>query len=398
MDKNLILSEIKIDKSSPEPIHLQLYKSLKSTIIKHRLEAGFNLPSELKIATVFELNRNTVRRACKTLEENGIALRRSKSCGLCVSRKAKKFYCPSHPAIGIILGCSFSDFVSVGNKNSMKYLSGVIDRASQLNHSTMIINLPPLNTSRQKVIEWRDDLVSRLVGIIYFGDRGVKGDFAFEALAGYKQLPQVFITGYSTQFKNISRVIADSRSGGIAAAEYLRESGHQRVGMIIPEMKQSHFDFTYTAFSRHKIMKDCFMQCGLELRDEWIAHGFSDATGLERQLDHILTLAEAPTAFWCYNDFTALHAIEYFKARNIRVPEDISLVGYDDIDEAASCSPSLSTIRHGNYSMGRGAVELLVDLFDNGEVGESREIKFPTSFSCRQSIGKVKQKISESGK
>lgn len=394
-DKNLILSEITIDKNSPEPFHLQLFKTLKRIIIKHRLEAGYALPSERQLSNEFELNRNTVHRAYKTLQDEGFASNRSGSRGLFISPDAKNLYQPSFPCIGILLTCSFSDFISRGNKLGMNYLSGVVDRANELNHSTMIVNLPHLATDKEKILEWRNDLISRLCGIIYFGDRGIKDDFAFESLVTYKNLPQVFVSADSVH-NNVSSVVADVRSGGMAAAELLRENGHRKVGMILPVLGiEQNWGFLNASVARQHVMKKCFESCGIQVKSEWIARECNDLAAITQQLDIILGSKDAPTAFWCQNDFTALCALDYFKSRNIRVPEDISLFGFDDIEEATQADPPLTSIRAGTYTIGRNATDLVIDLFENGRPGESRTIKVPTSLSCRQSISKVKHELME---
>jgi DNA-binding LacI/PurR family transcriptional regulator len=395
LDKNLILSEIMIDKNSPEPFHLQLYKTLKRIIIKHRLEAGYALPSERQLSNTFELNRNTVHRAYQTLQDEGFVSSRPGSRGLFISEDAKSLYQPSFPCIGILLTCSFSDFISKGNKLGMNYLSGVIDRANELNHSTMIVNLPHLATSKEKVLEWRNDLISRLCGIIYFGDRGIENDFAFESLVTYKNLPQVFVSAHSAH-TNVSNVVADVRSGGMAAAELLRENGHRKIGMILPALGiERDWGFINISHERQHVMKKCFESCGIQVKPEWITRECNDLTAITQQLDLILRSSDAPSAFWCQNDFTALCALDYFKAHNIRIPEDISLFGFDDIEEAAQSNPPLTSIRTGTYTIGRNAIDLVIDLFENGRPGESRTIKVPTSLSCRQSISKVKCELTE---
>ena len=395
LDKKMILSEVTIDRKSPEPFHLQLSRNLKDIIAKYRLEAGYALPSERQLSYKFELNRNTVHRAYETLKDKGFVSCRPGSRGVFISEDAKKLYQPSFPCIGILLTCSFSDFLSKGNRLGMNYLSGVVDRANELNYSTMIVNLPPLSTSNEKVLEWRNDLISRLTGVIYFGDRGIENDPAFEALVTYKNLPQVFVSALS-RHNNVSTVNADVRTGAMAAAELLRETGHRSAGMILPSLKvKREWGFVNISLERQIIMKECFESCGIAVKPEWIARECNELSTMTRQLDHILNLDDAPTAFWCQNDLTALCALEYFKSRNIRIPEDISLFGFDDIEEAAHSVPPLTTIRAGTYTIGSNAVDLVVDLFKNARPGESRKVQVPTTLSCRRSIGKVKSELVE---
>ena len=224
---------------------------------------------------------------------------------------------------------------------------------------------------------------------------GIKNDFAFESLVTYKNLPQVFVSANSVH-DNVSSVVADVHSGGMAAAELLRENGHRKIGMILPYLGvERNWGFLNASVERQNVMKKCFESCGIQVRQEWIARECNDLAAITQQLDLILDSEDAPTAFWCQNDFTALCALDYFKSRNIRIPEDISLFGFDDIEESAQSNPPLTSIRAGTYTIGRNAIDLVIDLFENGRPGESRTIKVPTSLSCRQSISKVKQELVE---
>lgn len=393
--KNSIISELTIDKASPEPYHLQLYNSLKQYIIRHRLNAGTALPSERQLSITFELNRNTVHRAYQSLKDEGILATKPQSRGLFISENAKEIYQPSFPCIGIVLTCSFSDFLSKGSKMGVKYLSGIVDRANELNFSTMIINLPHLSCSKQEIDKWREELIYRLSGIIYFGDRAVKGDYAFESLITYKQIPQIFASGYSLH-KNVSTVSADVRTGGMAAAELLQENGHRKVGIIIPPLGVDRdWGFINMSHKRPQTMKECFESCGLKVAPEWIIDECCDLEVITQKMDKIFSSGEAPTAFWCQNDFTAIYALEYFKSRNIKIPEDISLIGFDDIEEGANSIPPLTSIRTGTYTIGKKSVELLAELFHNAAIGESRQILVPTSLSCRQSVSEAKSTLTE---
>jgi LacI family transcriptional regulator len=395
LSKKNILSEVEIDKASPEPIHLQLYKSLKQVIIRHRLGSGFIMPSERSLANEFDLNRNTVHRAYESLREDGFVCGRPGSRGVFIADEVKNLYQPSFPCIGILLTCSFSDFLAMDNKLGMNYLSGVIDCANELKHSTMIVNLPHTGSSRDEVLEWRDELFDRLSGIIYFGDRRIKDDFAFESLVNYKNLPQVFVSGYSP-YPNVSSVVPDIQTSGVTAAKLLSKNGYCKVEMLFPDFDtERDWGFINVSSERHNIMKKCFESCGIQVGTEWSISGFKNGKAIEEQLDRVFSYTDFPRAFWCQNDFLALRVLDYCRQRGIRIPDDVSLIGFDDIEEAAQSDPPLTSIKVDSYRTGRSAVELLIDLFENGYPGESRVVKIPTSLSCRQSVGKIKHKLRE---
>jgi len=81
-----------------------------------------------------------------------------------------------------------------------------------------------------------------------------------------------------------------------------------------------------------------------------------------------LVRSPAPTAIFCYNDMTAIGALSALKHRGLRVPEDVSLVGFDDIPFAAYVDPPLTTIHQPKDEMGRLAMRMLLDLLDGKPV------------------------------
>ncbi len=91
----------------------------------------------------------------------------------------------------------------------------------------------------------------------------------------------------------------------------------------------------------------------------------------ERAATQLLELADPPTAIFCYNDMTALGALRAATSRGLRVPEDISIAGFDDLFVASYTSPPLTTIRQPKQEMGRRAMSILLQLLA-GEEPESR--------------------------
>jgi DNA-binding LacI/PurR family transcriptional regulator len=81
-------------------------------------------------------------------------------------------------------------------------------------------------------------------------------------------------------------------------------------------------------------------------------------------MEHLLSVSPAPTAIFCYNDPTAIGAIRAVKRRGLRVPGDVSVVGFDDIPFAEYIDPPLTTVRQRRYTMGRLATEMMIDLLN----------------------------------
>jgi DNA-binding LacI/PurR family transcriptional regulator len=96
--------------------------------------------------------------------------------------------------------------------------------------------------------------------------------------------------------------------------------------------------------------------------------------------------SERPTALLCANDMMAIGALEYCKASGIRVPGDISIVGFDDVPTAQLLTPRLTTVRQPAYEMGISAAELLIGLTQGKENAELLK-SHPVEMVVRESTG-----------
>lgn len=382
------IPEIIVDKNSPDPLHLQLANSISKSIVKHRLKAGTALPYESWVAEEFSINRNTVHRAYGKLITDGFAQELNGRRGIFVADTAKKKYMSPFPGIGIITSNNFSDFIYKSSQNSLAYFSGIIDRATETKHSAVFLHLP--NTQDTVEIQrWVDDTIPRLSGIVHFGRGPSQSNLPLRILLEYKQIPQVLISGYS-MIPNISNVCGDVLSGGMSAAELLMNNGHRRIGMITGVFSRGKNDFfVQYAEDRPRIMAECFMKCNLKTDPKWICPFDGKSDRLATSIRKILGMKEHPTAFWCQNDIIAIETINVLNSFGLNVPGDISIIGFDDVREGSVSNPPLTTIRLPCYSIGRQAVDLLMDLFENGSPGDARNEKIPTSLVIRESVGKV---------
>jgi LacI family transcriptional regulator len=114
-----------------------------------------------------------------------------------------------------------------------------------------------------------------------------------------------------------------------------------------------------------------------------LASDFELAPGIEAA-GRLLELPEPPTAIFAFNDAIAIGALRAARERGLRVPEDLSILGFDDIRHATIVMPALTTIRQPLAEMGRAAVGLLNRVLDGGP-GERLHIELPTRLVVRES-------------
>ncbi len=170
-----------------------------------------------------------------------------------------------------------------------------------------------------------------------------------------------------------------------AAVERLIGLGHERIAHI------TYAPLTYQgALDRLSAYKQTLVEAGLPVRDDWVREGdFSAASGFV-QMRSLLEHAPGFTALFAGNDTIALGALAALHQAGLRVPEDVAVVGYDDIPTAAYAVPPLTTVRTNPKEQGRRAGELLIRLV-GGEKPSTREVQIGNAeLVIRASCGKAR--------
>jgi len=178
-------------------------------------------------------------------------------------------------------------------------------------------------------------------------------------------------------------VIATNRAGALAMMEYLISLGHRRIGFISgrPELQ--------SAIRRLQGYKDGLHQANIPVDPELIQVGdyfMETAIICARKL---LNLSNPPTAIFAANDQSAIGVIKAAQEAGLQVPDDLSVVGFDNITEAAYINPGLTTIDQAIDKMGYIATEMLIDLIQNKPL-ECNLYKMMTQLIIRNSCRPVK--------
>ena len=156
--------------------------------------------------------------------------------------------------------------------------------------------------------------------------------------------------------KDISHVSIDNFSAAREAVSRLAALGHARIGYI--GAKNS---FISTA-QRHEGYQSALKELGIGLRpdyEESASRDYSFSTGVEAA-GRLLDRTERPTALFCVSDVLALGAVQAARERGLRIPEDLSIVCFDEVEYASMFQPRLTTIRQPCYRMGAVAASLLL--------------------------------------
>jgi LacI family transcriptional regulator len=178
---------------------------------------------------------------------------------------------------------------------------------------------------------------------------------------------------------------ATNWQGAYNATEYLVKLGHTRIGFITGSMDLG------AALDRLKGYKSALQVHHLPEDSQLIYEGtFFQPDGYAGG-SALLDLSDPPTAILASNDVMAMGAMDAIRERGLRIPEDVSIVGFDDIPQAAMVRPALTTVRQPLEQMGRLATQMLIDQLKNPEK-EFGRIELPTELIVRDAPVSPKDK------
>ncbi|MCL6475671.1 MAG: LacI family transcriptional regulator [Firmicutes bacterium] len=194
----------------------------------------------------------------------------------------------------------------------------------------------------------------------------------------------------SARIEGMPSVCVDNTAGIFAAMDWLYAQGHRRFGFV------GGPPAFYDAQQRLLAFRQYLEERQLPLRSEWLAEGDFTARGAMSGARAMLTLSERPTAVLAANDETAAGILQVAQELGLRVPEDVSVVGFDDTPFAQVLSPQLSTVRQPLEQMATEAVNMLMEWIEKREPPADRERTFATELVLRQSTAPAPGLLSES--
>ncbi len=193
-----------------------------------------------------------------------------------------------------------------------------------------------------------------------------------------KEYPFVVVDPRGPLDDGIPSVSAAHSAGARAATEHLLDLGHRRIGAITGPSGWMASDERLSGYRAALVAAGVAPDPALEVEADFQTEGGVRAAAA------LLDRPDRPTAIFAFNDDLAIGVLYAARARGLRVPEDLSLVGFDDSERAAILSPALTTVRQPLAELGRMAVSLLIRLLD-GQRLEALRIELATRLVVRDS-------------
>ena len=232
-----------------------------------------------------------------------------------------------------------------------------VERAAA-ERNVLVVLCAPEATDRPEPIHARLLQGQRLDGVIYLSGAGASPSSILElAKSGPVVLVDERIPGF-----DLPAVVADSRRGAREVAAYVLAQGHRRLAII------GGPPVLWTADQRLSGYREAIAAASLDPDAVPVAVGdYRQESGFRLAAELLAgPVQDRPTALLCANDQMAIGAIEYCRSAGIRVPEDLSVVGFDDVPIARLIAPALTTVGQPAREMGSAAANLLFARLDRG--------------------------------
>lgn len=177
-----------------------------------------------------------------------------------------------------------------------------------------------------------------------------------------KNLPPMVMACEFAPELELPTVHIDNLTSAFAAVNYLTQLGHKRVAQISGPESSTLCQF------RHQGYQQALRRAGITMNPDYTTYGdFTFESGV-KAVHQLLSLPDAPSAIFCHNDTMAIGAMQEAKRLGLRVPRDLSVVGFDDIQFSQYCDPPLTTISQPRYEIGRQTMLMMLELLRGHDV------------------------------
>lgn len=229
-------------------------------------------------------------------------------------------------------------------------LNGIVNEAGKL-HQDILIFTRYDESEREEAITAILD--GRVDGVVFVSPHQ---RLVSLEVATSRHLPCVTVSG--APIDGVLAFTADNEAGTELALQHLYDLGHRKIGYIAGRLDMQD------AMNRLQAYQRFLYEKGLPYRDRWVSKGQFEIEGGRRAMAELLGQDEAPTAVACGNDEMAIGAMLCAFDRGLKIPQDVSIVGFDDTPSSQHVYPALTTVRQPMGQLGSAALRALFDLIE----------------------------------
>lgn len=307
------------------------------------------------------VNTETIRKIRRIAEESGY---RTSAVGRSLATRHTN-------TIGVVV-------TTITDAFAAEVVSGIEEAAAERGYSIFLANSGADPDREIRVVHTLEE--RRVDGIVVTASRV---GALYVPMLSKMRVPIVLLNNqHPSEFAH-SVMIANTEAS-VTATKHLIDLGHRRIAYL-GDRNGRQSDTERFAGYRHSLDA-----ADLPFEPELIFHGDGNPEGGMAGIERFMTLPHPPTAVFCYDDMTAIGALRQMRISGLRVPDDISLVGFDDLPVVRYMDPPLTTIRQPMPQMGRLAMETLLDILAGSR--SSHNVKVPAELIVRESTLPPKEK------
>jgi LacI family transcriptional regulator len=276
-------------------------------------------------------------------------------------------------AIGLLPFWNYSPHLS--EAYYQQTLTGIIDEIGRTPYHLLLNNIRGFAREDNPELDFCHE--TSLAGLILIAPRAKESDLGFLKKIGVPTL----LLFCRTEDPEFFWMDLDNRKGAREAVEHLTRLGHRKIGYIGEEI-----EYSSNARDRYAGYRQALHLAAIEENPLWARFGSLTQDQGEKSARKLLALPreERPTAFFCSTDTTAFGAVKAIRESGLRIPQDLSVVGFDDYERSAHFDPPLTTVRQPFYRIGQQAVELLEAMIEKPS-GKPQHIFIEPELKTRKS-------------
>lgn len=362
-----------LDTSNYLPKYIQVKKLIEKSVEEAMISSGDRMPSESKLTEKYNVSRHTVRKALDMLEREGV-IEKKQGIGT--------FYRGMSSRSGNIgfISISLYDYIFAD------ILSGADDILHQKGYQIILGNSQD-NLDRERTI-LEQFLEKDIDGLIIEPAKSALSHSNLTLLQDLleREIPIVTLDSKYSD-KHFNSVVVNDQLGGSIAANHLIKLGHKRIAIIYKNIHNP-------ALERLHGYKQALNKESIPIQKELIRayHNseFEKHDLFEKEIRSIcrnlINLKRPPTAIFCFNDQIAVLVKEILSEQGVGVPEDISLIGFDDSSLVNLNTISIASVSHPKQAAGKKAAEILLSEIENGQINSAINKIFEPKLVKRDSI------------
>lgn len=349
-------------------------QTLRKEIIDGKYQINQKLPTESELMKRFNVSRYTIRRAVGDLE-NEHYIYRIQGGGMFVQDWQRNWSADDTNKLIGVISTHMADYIFP------PIISGIDSVVTEQGYSMIVGNtLNNHHRERQTLLNMLD---LKIAGLII---EPTQSALPNPNLDLYRQIKEYHIPTilFHTTYPELDfpTLLTQDQQAEEELIHYLFDLGHQKIlGVFQIDDRQG--------VNREAGMIKAYQDAGIPVTNSEVImyQSNNDHAAILQKVDNLLKSPDHPTAIACYNDQLATHIIGHLQHQGVRVPEDISVVGFDNYDLAQTMTPTLTTASHPKRQLGKDAGKMILDMI-NGKDGHS--ITYPVPLVKGTSTQQIK--------